>query len=98
MALHLLVFRAQILELSVKIVHPGPQVTEGDVVRVVAHLQHGVMVRFERLQLRLMFILESRQFILVPLIEVVDDAIGLIVRGIACLRVENKALRQDRSS
>ena len=53
-----LVLSAQILELNFKAVHPRSQIPEGGIVSIVAHLQRGVMVRSECLQLRLMFIPE----------------------------------------
>ena len=65
---------------------------------IVAHLQRGVMVRLERLQLRLMFIPEPPQLTLVLLSELVDEAIHLMIRGIASRWVKKQELRQDCGS
>ena len=63
-------------------------------VRIVSYLSHGAMVRLEHLQLRRMLIPQPRQLTLLLLIQLADDAIGLIIGEIACQPVKKKALRQ----
>ena len=53
--LPLLVLGAQILELGIKSIHPGLHVAEGGIMGVVSHLQCGIVVHLEHVQLRLLF-------------------------------------------